>query len=622
MRNITQKQTVFVFLIVLFLLQLVFLFLNTQYFGGADNFTHFQISRYAFQYPQLFLDLWGKPFYTTLSAPFAQPGIKGAQLFNIIIGTISLYLTFLTSKQFFKKGALFSVILVAFSPLYFILFPTCLTEILFSFVLILSVYLFLKNRFILSAIILSFIPFVRTEGYILIPVFTLALILNRRYKTIPFLFFGTVIYSIIGYFALNDFFWLVNKFPYPTGESVYGSGNLWHFVEKSHYIFGIPMLLLLVFSMFVWIARIINNFSLRNQSVIYFILIAGSFLGYFSAHSYVWWKGMGGSLGLIRVIGAVIPIAGVICIFGIKYLYEKFANKFILNVVFSVLIVAQVYSVFSYHKLPLKADAITFLIKDASEYLKEKKSTNKIYYFNPQFAFYIKLNPYDQSKSNWGVGDKLKPSNSMNFGDILVWDAHFGPNEGSVSLKTLENDGHLQKIKSFLPLQKITVLGGYDYAIHIFKKVKNQQEKNTNSLFVRSLNISPEVTDRAYTIDGDTVIDILPNDLYSPNIAIYAEELNRKEIFEAEVELQFKSGTVISEKEALLVFSIENGKENLHYNTTQLTWSNEEKGWKTLTLQSRFPANLPESSVIKIYVWNRNGKHIQLKHLETRISSY
>jgi len=622
MRSITQKQTVFIFLIALFLLQLVFLFLNSQYFGGADNFTHFQISKYAFQYPGLFLDLWGKPLYTALSAPFAQFGIKGAQLFNIIIGTFSLYLTFLTSKQFFKKGAVFSLILAAFSPLYFILFPTCLTEILFSFVLILSVYLYLKKKLILSAIILSFIPFVRTEGYILIPVFTVALILNRRFKTIPFLFFGTVIYSIIGFFVFNDLFWLVNKFPYPTGESVYGSGNLWHFVEKSYYIFGIPMLLILVFSLFIWMAKIIKKFSFRNQSFIYFILMTGSFLGYFLAHSYVWWKGMGGSLGLIRVMGSIIPLASVICIFGIQFVYEKYTKKFIPNMLFSILIAAQAYSVFSYHKLPLKADTITILIQDASEFLKEKKPTNKVYYFNPQFAFYMNLNPYEQSKSNWGVGDKLKPSNSMSFGDILIWDAHFGPNEGGVSLKTLENDEHLHKLKSFIPLQKITVLGGYDYAIHIFEKVKNRKEKNNSSLFVRSLNISPKVTDRAYTIDGDTVIEIMPNELYSPNIVIYAEELNRKEIFEAEVELQFKSETVISEKEALLVFSIENGKENLHYNALPLIWNSEEKSWKTLTLQSRFPASLPENSTIKIYVWNRNGKQFQLKKLETRITSY
>lgn len=210
----------------------------------------------------------------------------------------------------------------------------------------------------------------------------------------------------------------------------------------------------------------------------------------------------------------------------------------------------------------------------------------------------------------------------MDFGDILIWDAHFGPNEGRVSLEAIENDKHLQKIKSFLPLQKITVLGGYDYSIHIFEKVKNRSSKTNSTVFSRRLRFSPGTSDRIKIADGDTALEVMPGDLYSPNIVIYAEELNPKEIHEADVEIQFKGNDVITEKDVLLVFSIENGKEVLHYNTQPLTWKSDENEWKTVTLNSRFPGNIPDSAVIKIYIWNRNRKSLLIKKLESKITSY
>ncbi|MEN8115691.1 MAG: hypothetical protein ABFS16_01855 [Bacteroidota bacterium] len=609
-------------LVAIIILQTVFLFLNTRTFGGADNNTHYQIAKYAFKYPELFLDLWGKPVFTTLLAPFTVLGFKFAKIFNLLIALITLLLTSKLTKKLFGGGAVFTVILVAFSPAYFMLSLSHLTEVLFSLVLVLSVYFFYQNRFWLSALVLSFIPFVRTEGIILLPVFAVALILKRSYRSVLFLAAGTLFYTIVGYFVFGDILWLLHKMPYSMGESVYGSGSLFHFIENRNDIFGLPLIILLIPGIIYWIYEVLKKFSFKDENLVLFIIVVGSWAGYFAAHSYVWWKGTGGSLGLIRVMGGIVPLAVITAMKSFHFLTIKLKNKIFPYLVLVIISLLQIFWFFKENRLPLKSDSISNLIVKSSNYLKETGVTDKVYYFNPEIAFHLGLDPYNKEKNIWGVGDKMKPSNSMDFGDILVWDAHFGPNEGRVPYEAVENDEYLQKVKTFLPVEKITVLGGHDYAIHIYKKVKTQSGSSFSDVVTKSLDFNLAGSNQVKSIDGFNVFEMNEAIEFSPNIVVYAEELVQKDIFGAEVQVSYKGGNLINDKEVLLVLSVENGKENLLYKTVQLTLNDDDKHWKTETLTTRFPADIPKSSVVKIYIWNKEGKKLFINNLQAEITSY
>ncbi len=618
----SEKQLLYLFFLALVIIQVIFVFKNERVYEGTDNNTHFQIARYAFKYPQLFLDSWGKPVFTTLIAPFAQLGFKAVQLFNLALAVITLWFVFKIAKQIFPSGAIFTVVFTAFAPVYFLLMLTCLTEVLFSLFVVLAVYLFMKNKLLFSAIILSFIPFVRSEGIVLFPIFTLAFVLKRSYYPILFLLTGTLFYSIIGSFALGDFFWIINRFPYPTGESVYGSGELLHFIKSSNFIFGVPLLVLIVFGLFIWISEILRNFNVRNQTTILFILIAGSWITYFAAHSFVWWKGMGGSLGLIRVIGAVIPLAALTGVKATEFIWVNIRNRKLAWSVFGILAALQIFMFFNRYEFPLKSESVEKLIKTSSEYVKQNFQENKIYYFNPDICVHLGRDPYDKNECSWGVGDKLQPSNSMNFGDILIWDAHFGPNEGRVSFAALENDIYLEKIQTFIPLEKITVLGGYDYAIHIYQKVEKRSSVLSSNTLIRGLEINPNNSQQVISMDGENVFELQKGNAYSPNIVVYVQELEKKNVFETQLKIEFKSDEIINEKEVLLVISVEDGKENLKYEGFQITWDSADNDWKTVSVNTRFPAQIPDSAIIKMYVWNRGKKHVFIKKMESMTTSY
>jgi hypothetical protein len=614
MKRVDEKTLLPVFLLALVFIQLFLLWKNEIVYEGTDNITHFHMARYAFKYPYLFLHLWGKPVFTTLLAPFTFLGFKGAQLFNLLIAVLTLIFTFKISKSLFPKGALAIVVLTAFAPVYFMLMLSTLTEILFSFVLVVSVYLFMKNKLVFTALLLSFIPFVRSEGIILFPVFAVAFALKRNWYAIPVLAAGTVFYSIVGYFAFDDILWLINRFPYPTGSSVYGSGELLHFVNMRNQIFGLPLVILSLVGLIYWMIEIFREFSWKTNNLILFIIIVGSWTGYFAAHSFVWWQGMGGSLGLIRVIGAVIPLAALTGTKGVQFLSEKIRKEQFIVVLLLIISVAQIYLFFRQNNVPLKASAVDNLIAKSADFLKSEKTEGRIFYFNPAFAFHLGLNPYDSSTSGWFFGDKIQPSNSLEFGDILIWDAHFGPNEGGVSYETVENDPWLQKIKTFLPDDKITVLGGYNYEIHFYRKEKHSAKEKSTETLIRELEIPSKE-------DGSKVWEIGKGEEYSASIVIYLNELQQKDIFDAELEIQFRSSENIEGKDVLLVFSVEKGSEVLKYNAFPLEWRSEDSDWKTATFNTRFAADLPQSAQIKVYVWNRGRKHLFIQKMQAKIES-
>ena len=625
MRVDPEKQFYYIFFAVYIVLQ-VFLILISESaygYGGADNIAHYQISRYSFKYPHLLLDLWGKPVYTALSAPFAQFGYDMAKVFNLLTAVFTLFFSARIARQLFSDlfSSVVIVVLIAFSPVFFLLATSCLTEMLFSFVVTYAVYLFIRKNYLLAAIVISFLPMVRSEGFVIMPVFAVALILTRSYRSVPFLLTGVVFYSIIGYFVFDDILWLVNRQPYSMGASLYGSGPLLHFVRHSPAIFGIPLLILIILGLIIWVWSIFPKFSLRNDNTVLFLLIAGSWLVYFAAHSYVWWKGTGGSLGLTRVIGGVIPLAAIAGMKSYEFFATRLKAKRLVYGVFTILAVLQVILLFIRHDLYLKADPAEQLIKQSAEYIRTHEAGNKVYYFNPLLIHYLGLDPYDTSQCNWWVADRQQPSNTLDWNDLLVWDAHLGPNEGGVQPESLEKDPFLKKLKAFYPVEKMVVLGGYDYSVQIFKKVKSKADSaQVSDSYSMVLEFEGNQDERVRTEDDRWVYELDNTLEFSPAITVYPEMIKRHDVLEIDVTVHFKALEPIGSDQALLVFSVENEGKSLRYEKVDLIA--DGKNWQQLQLKARMPAAIPDSAKMAFYIWNKDKKHLLIEKLLVEMKSY
>jgi hypothetical protein len=456
----------------LFILFLVISSISEGTLGGADDISHFKISKYSWKYPSLLLDHWGKPVFTLLSSPFAQFGYTGMRVFNIIAGLLTAFLCFRICRFADFKSPGLVVIFVCFTPVYFMLLLTGMTEILFSLVLVTALYFVIKKRFIFSAIVLSFLPFVRNEGVVIFPVFIILYTLRYKFKAIPFLLTGVVIYSIVGYFYYHDFFWLANNLPY-QGENIYGHGQILHFIKATKVILGIPLAVLFVLGLFIVSFRFFAG-DFRNETVqIEFLLILGAFISYYVAHTYVWWKGIGNSLGLERVIAGVCPLACIIAVKGSDFVVERILRfKWLKITGYIGLLYFIISTPFKVYQVPVPLNDNQQLIKVAAKWLSESSyKNNKIFYYDPYVFFYLGVDPYDNSQTQEKVNNPAKPEENIPDGSIVVWDAHFGPNEGRLPIENLQNNTHFLLLNKFAPKEPYKVLGGYDYEIYIFQKV-------------------------------------------------------------------------------------------------------------------------------------------------------
>jgi ABC-type cobalt transport system substrate-binding protein len=620
--NFKKSNALILILSGIFLLQLVLILCSVDSYGGADNINHFRIARYAWKYPTQFLDLWGKPVYTTLVFPFSLLGIQFARLFNVLVGLIAILVTIKTIQLFEEKFTLLPVVFIAFSPMYFLLMQSCMTEILFSLVLILSFWLFFKEKYYWAAVVLSFLPFVRSEGIVIFPLFVIVLFLNRKYWAVLFLAAGSLFYTLVGYPHFRDWLWIIHQTPYSMGQSVYGSGSLFHFITKSPQIFGQPFLIFLIIGLILWSFRMLKSFKFTEKSFQFWFLITGSFVVFFAAHSYVWWKGTGGSLGLIRVIASVVPLAAIVATTGFNAVLSRIKNPRAQVALTIVVLAVQLVVPFAQHHIPVRLERPQALMLETSTYLKSLNEPSKIYYFDPYLIHYLDIDPFDQSLSNFGVADKNQPSNSLSDGELIVWDAHFGPNEGGVQLENLMNDPHLQLIKSVLPAENFKVLGGYDYGIYTFRKVEQKILLEKKQLVESELKFNEKIDDHLELIDGVKMFKLDAKTEFSPAISIPVVEIQASDYFEITAILNFISKEPISADAVLFVLSVDVDHKSVSYNKMDLIEASGDQNHKKLLFPLKLNANFPHGAILNLYVWNKDKKQLLLSDLKLTINGY
>lgn len=451
---------------------LIILNMSDSFVGGSDNMTHYRYARYAYQHPEFFLWHWGKPIFTLLSSPFAQIGFIGVQLFNILCGLLSAFLASLIVRDLKFSNSWIVLIMVCFVPIYTVVMISGMTEILFSLIAILSVFLFIREKYILSAIILSFLPLARTEGIFIILVFGFAFLVIRKYKAIPFLLVAFLLYSIIGGLYYDDFFWLITKMPYNEYKA-YGTGKLMHFVDTSPKYFG------WVLSILAGIGIITVAIKVFSPQVIYkklFLVVLLPFLAYFSAHSLMWYTGYGNSAGLHRYMAGIAPLLAILAFVGLQrvftlssiaskkvflvlknrgnYIPEKInengkIQKYLKLLFLGGLLFFIFTAPFKSYTIPVPYNHIQLVIKSFSDWYKDSDyNGRKIYYYHPDIAYFLDLNPYDKTESRVLIYNNEVPHERIEPGSLVIWDSYFSESNG-LKLETILQDEYMKKLNEF-----------------------------------------------------------------------------------------------------------------------------------------------------------------------------
>lgn len=420
--------------------------LTIHYFNGTgdagDSVTHYLFAKYAPQHPELYFHHWAKPVFVLLASPFAQFGFDGMKLFNALASLITILLTYRIAERLKLQNSYAVALMLVFSPLYFVLTFSGLTEPLFAAFLAGGIYLSISRNYLAAVILVSFLPFVRSEGLILLGVFGIYFMIKQKWRLLPWFATGHIVYSIAGCFAHHDLLWVFRKIPYARLDSVYGRGELLHFSSQLFYILGLPALVLFLLGIISIVKDIIKGKSTRVIPIVIF----GGFLCFFIAHSLFWYLGIFGSMGLTRVFICVIPLMALMMLKGFNLLTEELIphNKN-LRTIFQAVVLLYII-VFPFTKthgaivfdrdLNLNIDQKT--ATEVAKYIREQEiPMPRIACDAPYLYIALNIDPFDPLKRIELTPDNLKV---LQPGDLVIWDNNFALLDHKIKKEDLAND--------------------------------------------------------------------------------------------------------------------------------------------------------------------------------------
>lgn len=449
----------------------------------GDGIMHFFIAQGSWHQPELFLHHWGKPFFILVSSPLAQFGFNGIVVFNILVFTCTVFLGF---RILSKLGV--SVWLQVLFPLILLVAPDTtdtllggLTEPLFNLAVMLSLWLLLEKKWMWFAILVSFMPFMRSEGQLPIVLGITLLLFNRSYKTIPFIFTGFIVYALIGLIEYSDFWWYFTKSAYSMGNSMYGHGTWDHYLLSYRYYLGNPGLYILLLGIPCMLVLLIKKRWSDFQFNLAFYSY-GIFLGIVVLHSYFWATGQNGSAGLTRIATQGVPVVILLNLYYIsRFRLFNHVGFTVVSAIFASILVTTLVQTKIY---PKKATALEHQLIAAADFMKQQTLVDsKVYYHYPLFSFRYGENPFqpDRRLIHYSFADfdesmrtVLKP------GDFIVRDSHFGPMEANVQLKDIKRHPELVIVGEFVSSEQLNDVLNETEGVIIYQYIPVEKQKKVN----------------------------------------------------------------------------------------------------------------------------------------------
>lgn len=457
-------------------LYLVNLGFSPGFNGGADSITHYQIAKYSWDHPYLLMDQWGKPVFTILLSPFAQLGFLSVNLINIALLFWGAWLSFLIGKNLNLRRSEWLPFIVLFTPIIFGNAISGLTEPICAIFLILFLYFATKEKWLIGSIIVGFMPFARSEGFVILSVIIVFYLFSKRFRYIPYLLIGTILFNTIGFFMTGKVLWIFDNNPYiNTGIKVYGSGSFLHFFQESLPIFGIPFILLCLQTIFQFskFKSIFQTHQWSRPDQIWFWLITGTFWGYFMAHTVLWWQGMWASLGLIRVMMVITVPMALLALKGWEWVEDKWLSNQ-RNLSFSIFLCLILSGPFvirtmGYQEIqihpPLGVEELVNAKLHAALINKYDMKERKTFTAHPYLNLLLDIDPFDTA-----INDRLHNWKTAQSGDLVVWDGHFGPNEEQVFQAELDGDSTFFVSLVIEPDEPFYTLNNLLYSIRVYEK--------------------------------------------------------------------------------------------------------------------------------------------------------
>lgn len=464
----------------------------------GDGLEHYAISRDAWKNNTNFLNHWGKPFFILFSSGFAQFGFKVYTFFNVLVFASTIMISYSILRHFRAPIIAFIVL-----PFVFISIPEysqCviagLTEPFFGLLITILLWAIIYEKWLLFAIIASFVPFARSEGMLVISIAPFVLMAYKQWKIIPFLITGFVIYALVGMWILDQPLWYFENDPYPI-DSPYGKGNWSHYLMAVQDYTGLFNVLFFPFYIFGWLIWRSHHHKKAITAILFVSII---FFGIIAIHSYYWANGLRGSMGLTRIATQGTPAFITLGFIGLSYFLNELhkLTHTVIGIAISFLFVKEINELI----LIREPNSFELNIEKSVAFVNDIRKTNKVYYFHPLIAYYNghttkeTINNFHHQFTHLAT----HANNCFKPGDLLIRDSKFGPIEQGLSLEELKQYPWILPIKHFYSFN--TSSGHFEEESVIIYQVFDTSELNSIKQKIKkaSKTIKLKLNQRHYTV--------------------------------------------------------------------------------------------------------------------------
>jgi hypothetical protein len=436
--------------------------LQSTAFQEADEVTHYSLSRWLFHYPQLAVDIWGRPVVSLFYALPAQLGPTAARLSSIVLG---LVVAWSAARLFSRAGGrepAFAVACTLGMPFVFFQMYGILTELAFSAVLGAGFVAFRAGRPRAAALVWSLTPLARPEGFFVAPLLAAVFLFGRRAHASPpldvrrfacasLLLAGTAAWWLGGLPVFRTADWMIEEWPRNWRvTSVYGDG---HPLLFPGFVAVMATPLLFPF-LAVGVVRWWRGGVRLEIATIAFVVLL---------HGVLWTFGLFGSAGYPRYLVTVAPLIGAATGAGIETLVAAWDGwrrprrpHVVHTAVVAVLAAVLLSRIIAWPRSgPVRGDADSQMLRAIWPWCREQIVKKPDVRFVTDHPFFFI--PGDLDRARYGYPFRRHVVEYADEGTIAVWETKFA---GRYS--TMKDRAELREL-GFEPVPSEEVAGPRPY---------------------------------------------------------------------------------------------------------------------------------------------------------------
>ncbi len=353
-------------------------------FLEADGITHYLYARHAFDAPWVFVDVWGRPTVKLLHAPLAAAGgtvlghptglvlVRLVSLMMAIGGAIVTWRVATKLPMFHQRAALVFVCALG-SPLVFLHSFSVLTELPFGFLMVICLWAYARQRWVVLALVAGLLPATRPEGIGFVLMIVGGLVLHRRWLALPLVALGPITWATAGWMIAGSqgspitgpFLWLASAWPY-SEESTYASGQLLKFVGMLPAAVG-PMLFPFVVIGLVVAYRQWRGWRTEHEVRVGLVIALVPTI-VIVVHSLLHWTGKMASSGDVRYLLAVSPFWALLAARGLEATWQRLRLRGLVPATLAFILVPIIVLQAFYPIVPIREDDDAQLAREVAQW--------------------------------------------------------------------------------------------------------------------------------------------------------------------------------------------------------------------------------------------------------------